>query len=227
MGKLTMYKVKAFVYDLYVKCNDKKNGEKINFKIRDLVKYHHIGNHIETALWHFNLITRIGNTYVWNKGEPNEEFIEMINNKKSEIDASSNKRMKNKLMQNTIDKVDKTNTNNNDEINQYKDALEKALLRINELERKETFKNAEVKKSGVPSIAKPGMSKIMFSAQPSGTKGGKPPKHAGKICSAKSLWRWVKYRGINPHHKHIHLSFKPNQPGHKFDTDIHILSYDT
>jgi hypothetical protein len=37
-----------------------------------------------------------------------------------------------------------------------------------------------VKKSGVPNIAKPGMSKIMFSAQPSGTKGGKPPKHAGK-----------------------------------------------
>jgi hypothetical protein len=37
-----------------------------------------------------------------------------------------------------------------------------------------------VKKSGVPTASKPGMSKIMFSAQPSGTKGGKPPKHAGK-----------------------------------------------
>jgi hypothetical protein len=37
-----------------------------------------------------------------------------------------------------------------------------------------------IKKSGVPNIAKPGMSKIMFSLQPSGTKGGKPPKHAGK-----------------------------------------------
>jgi hypothetical protein len=37
-----------------------------------------------------------------------------------------------------------------------------------------------IKKSGVPSIAKPGMSKIMFSLQPSGTKGGKPPKHAGR-----------------------------------------------
>jgi hypothetical protein len=37
-----------------------------------------------------------------------------------------------------------------------------------------------VKKSGVPAIAKPGMSKIMFSAQPSGTKGGKPPKRASK-----------------------------------------------
>jgi hypothetical protein len=31
--------------------------------------------------------------------------------------------------------------------------------------------------------------------------------YAGKICSKKSLWRWVKYRGINPHHTHIHISF--------------------
>ena len=30
---------------------------------------------------------------------------------------------------------------------------------------------------------------------------------AGKIASRKSLWRWVKYKGINPHHKHIHFSF--------------------
>ena len=37
-----------------------------------------------------------------------------------------------------------------------------------------------VRKSGVPGIAKPGASTIMFSAQPSGTKGGKPPKHAGR-----------------------------------------------
>ena len=44
--------------------------------------------------------------------------------------------------------------------------------------------------------------------------------HAGKICSAKSLWRWVKYRGINPHHKHIHISFKPNQNGKKFDIPL-------
>ena len=37
-----------------------------------------------------------------------------------------------------------------------------------------------VKKSGVPSIAKPGKSTIMFGKQPSGTRGGKAPKHAGK-----------------------------------------------
>jgi hypothetical protein len=44
--------------------------------------------------------------------------------------------------------------------------------------------------------------------------------HAGKICSGKSLWRWVKYRGINPHHKHIHISFKPNQTGEKFNIPL-------
>jgi hypothetical protein len=44
--------------------------------------------------------------------------------------------------------------------------------------------------------------------------------HAGKICSARSLWRWVKYRGINPHHKHIHVSFKPNQNGDKFNIPL-------
>ncbi len=31
--------------------------------------------------------------------------------------------------------------------------------------------------------------------------------HMGKICSAKSLWRWKKYRGLNPHKTHIHISF--------------------
>ena len=41
-----------------------------------------------------------------------------------------------------------------------------------------------------------------------------------KICSSKSLWRWVKYRGINPHDKHIHISFKPNQTGEKFDIPL-------
>jgi hypothetical protein len=28
-----------------------------------------------------------------------------------------------------------------------------------------------------------------------------------KIASAKSLWRFVPYRGINPHTKHCHISF--------------------
>lgn len=28
-----------------------------------------------------------------------------------------------------------------------------------------------------------------------------------KIASAKSLWRWRTYRGVNPHAKHCHVSF--------------------
>lgn len=28
-----------------------------------------------------------------------------------------------------------------------------------------------------------------------------------KIASARSLWRWRKYKGINPHTSHIHISF--------------------
>ena len=31
--------------------------------------------------------------------------------------------------------------------------------------------------------------------------------HMGKISSRKSFWRWVKYKGINPHNHHIHVSF--------------------
>lgn len=29
-----------------------------------------------------------------------------------------------------------------------------------------------------------------------------------KIASGKTLWRWRKYSGINPHISHLHLSFK-------------------
>ncbi len=28
-----------------------------------------------------------------------------------------------------------------------------------------------------------------------------------KIASKRTLWRWIKYRGTNPHTKHIHISF--------------------
>lgn len=42
----------------------------------------------------------------------------------------------------------------------------------------------------------------------------------GKICSAKSFWRWVKYNGLNPHKKHIHISFKPNQNNKFFNIPL-------
>ena len=44
--------------------------------------------------------------------------------------------------------------------------------------------------------------------------------HAGKIASAKSLWKFVKYKGINQHYKHIHISFKPNQTGEFFNIPL-------
>jgi len=28
-----------------------------------------------------------------------------------------------------------------------------------------------------------------------------------RIASKRTLWRWIKYRGTNPHIKHIHISF--------------------
>ena len=44
--------------------------------------------------------------------------------------------------------------------------------------------------------------------------------HVGKIASAKSFWRFVKYRGVNPHTRHIHISFKPNQSGDFFNIPL-------
>lgn len=29
----------------------------------------------------------------------------------------------------------------------------------------------------------------------------------GKITSRKTLWKWTKYRGSNPHNSHIHITF--------------------
>jgi hypothetical protein len=42
---------------------------------------------------------------------------------------------------------------------------------------------------------------------------------AGKIASRKSFFRWKKYRGINSHHAHIHISFtkEGDQNGSWFD----------
>jgi hypothetical protein len=44
----------------------------------------------------------------------------------------------------------------------------------------EKHTNNQLRKSGVPSASKPGMSTIMFGKQPGGTRGGSAPKRAGK-----------------------------------------------
>ena len=45
---------------------------------------------------------------------------------------------------------------------------------------------------------------------------------AGKIASRKSLWRFIKYRGVNPHDKHMHVSFskKGDQDGSPFNLPL-------
>ena len=45
---------------------------------------------------------------------------------------------------------------------------------------------------------------------------------AGKIASRKSLWRFIKYRGVNPHEKHMHVSFtnKGDQDGSPFNLPL-------
>lgn len=30
---------------------------------------------------------------------------------------------------------------------------------------------------------------------------------SGRIASRNTLWRWVRYRGLNPHNSHLHISF--------------------
>ena len=42
----------------------------------------------------------------------------------------------------------------------------------------------------------------------------------GRICSKILNWKWRKYKGINPHQKHIHISF--NSSGDKDDRPFDI-----
>jgi hypothetical protein len=43
--------------------------------------------------------------------------------------------------------------------------------------------------------------------------------YSGKIASRRTFFRWVKYKGINSHHAHIHISFSKegDQNGRWFD----------
>jgi hypothetical protein len=46
--------------------------------------------------------------------------------------------------------------------------------------------------------------------------------YSGKIASRRTLWRWRKYTGVNPHNTHIHISFtkKGDKDGRPFDLAI-------
>ena len=45
----------------------------------------------------------------------------------------------------------------------------------------------------------------------------------GKICSAKSRWKFVDYKGINPHQHHIHCSFNSSGDSDNSFFDIPLL----
>jgi len=44
----------------------------------------------------------------------------------------------------------------------------------------------------------------------------------GSICSAKSVWRWRPYKGVNKHRHHLHISFtsKGDQDGSFFQIPL-------
>ena len=46
--------------------------------------------------------------------------------------------------------------------------------------------------------------------------------HNGKIASSKKRWAWRKYEGINPHTRHIHVSFGKGADDESF-YDIPLL----
>ena len=45
----------------------------------------------------------------------------------------------------------------------------------------------------------------------------------GKIASAKSLWKWRTYSGINKHNHHAHISFSPVGDLHDLEFDIPLI----
>lgn len=45
----------------------------------------------------------------------------------------------------------------------------------------------------------------------------------GKIASPKSLWRWRKYTGANPHRAHAHFSFKKSADNNRKFWNVPLL----
>lgn len=45
---------------------------------------------------------------------------------------------------------------------------------------------------------------------------------SGRYASRRTLWKWVRYRGVNPHHSHVHVSFtkKGDKNGKPFKVAI-------
>jgi hypothetical protein len=135
MAKLTFYKVAAVVYDIY--CKSQLNEEKT--PVYKILEYHKIGKQIQEAMQELELYEIRNSRIIWKGNAPTFELIEKINNKRKQITDATNAKM--------LAKSEKENKTDfvKDEVNQYRDALEKALLRINELEKKEEVKQPEKK----------------------------------------------------------------------------------
>lgn len=48
---------------------------------------------------------------------------------------------------------------------------------------------------------------------------------SGRIASRRTLWRWVRYRGINPHNTHVHVSF--TKKGDKNGKDFKLAIFES
>ena len=141
MANLTVYKVSAIVYDMY--CKSQLTDNKI--QIYKIIEYHKIGKHVGEAMYQLGIYEMKGSKIIWKANAPTIELIEKIDSKRKEIqdlaNAKNNKKIFNK--ENEQPKIS--------EVDQYKDALEKALLRINELENKQEIQQP-VKKSFIAKL---------------------------------------------------------------------------
>jgi hypothetical protein len=141
MANLTFYKVSAIVYDMY--CKSQLNDNKI--QIYKIIEYHKIGKHVGEAMYQLGIYEMKGSKIIWKANAPTIELIEKIDSKRKEIQDLANAK-NNKKIFNKEDQQPKIS-----EVDQYKDALEKALLRINELESKQEIQQP-VKKSFIAKL---------------------------------------------------------------------------
>jgi len=138
MAKLTFYKVAAVVYDIY--CKSQLNEE--NTPVYKILEYHKTGHSVQDAMQILDIFEIKKSRIVWKANAPTFELIEKINNKRKEItDATKAKAFAKSQKENKTDSA-------NDVENKYTSAvgeLQKALLRINELEKKLELKQPEKK----------------------------------------------------------------------------------
>ena len=141
MANLTFYKVSAVVYDIY--CKSQLSDNKI--QIYKIIEYHKIGKHVGEAMYQLGIYEMKGSKIIWKANAPTIELIEKIDSKRKEIQDLANAKHYQKIVhkENEQPKIS--------EVDQYKDALEKALLRINELENKQEIQQP-VKKSFIAKL---------------------------------------------------------------------------